>query len=227
MPEGRKITVAIDGPAGSGKSTVSKEVARRLGYAYVDTGAMYRAVALLGMRAGLEPSDREGFIAQAAAARMEFRVTDSGQRFLVNGEDCTDAVRDPAVGALSSPVSAIPRVRTYLTTAQQRMAQGGGVVMEGRDIGTVVCPQAEVKVFVTATPPERARRRYLELKAKGKDVTQEEVLAEITERDQRDSTREVAPLRMAEDAHELITDGLSIEEVVARIIDLAREAEAR
>jgi cytidylate kinase len=223
----RKVTVAIDGPAGSGKSTVSKEVARRLGYAYVDTGAMYRSVALLGMRAGLAPTDREGFIAQAAAARMEFCVTGAGQRFFVNGEDLTDAVRDPEVGALSSPVSAIPEVRTYLTAAQREMAAGGGVVMEGRDIGTVVCPTAEVKVFVTATPPERARRRYLELQAKGEAVTQEQVLAEITERDQRDSTREVAPLRRAEDAVELITDGLSIGEVVARITDKVHEAEAR
>ena len=223
----RKVTVAIDGPAGSGKSTVSKGVARRLGYAYVDTGAMYRTVALLGMRAGLGSTDREGYIAQAAEARMEFRPTDSGQRFFVNGEDFTDAVRDPEVGALSSAVSAIPDVRKHLTAAQQLMAVGGGVVMEGRDIGTVVCPNAEVKVFVTATPPERARRRYLELRAKGEDVTEAEVLAEITERDQRDSSREVAPLRMADDAHELITDGLSIDEVVDRIIALVREAEAR
>ncbi|MBM3474065.1 MAG: (d)CMP kinase [Armatimonadetes bacterium] len=223
----RKVTVAIDGPAGSGKSTVSKEVARRLGYAYVDTGAMYRSVALLGMRAGLAPTDREGFIARAAAARMEFRVIGAGQRFFVNGEDLTDAVRDPEVGALSSPVSAILEVRKHLTAAQQRMAAGGGVVMEGRDIGTVVCPHAEVKVFVTATPPERARRRYLEVKAKGEDVTQEQVLAEISERDQRDSSREVAPLRRAEDAVELITDGLSIDEVVARITEMVREAEAR
>ncbi|MBM3502006.1 MAG: (d)CMP kinase [Armatimonadetes bacterium] len=227
MTPRRPVTVAIDGPAGSGKSTVSKQVARQLGYAYVDTGAMYRAVALLGMRAGLAQEDRAGFAAQAAQARMEFRVTEAGQRFLVNGEDCTEAVRDPAVGARSSPVSAIPEVRQHLTAAQQRLAAGGGVVMEGRDIGTVVCPAAEVKVFVTATPPERARRRYLELQAKGKDVTEAEVLAEITERDRRDSSREVAPLRMAEDAHELVTDGLSIEEVVGRIIDLVREAEAR
>jgi cytidylate kinase len=227
MPDGRKMTVAIDGPAGSGKSTVSKEAARRLRYAYVDTGAMYRAVALLGMRAGLAEDDREGFIAQAAAAQMEFRVGDAGQRFLVNGEDLTDAVRDPAVGALSSPVSAIPEVRQHLTAAQQRLAAGGGVVMEGRDIGTVVCPQAEVKVFVTATPPERARRRWRELQAKGQSITEAEVLAEITERDERDSSRDVAPLRKADDAYELITDGLTIEEVVQRILDLVREAESR
>jgi len=227
MSASRRITVAIDGPAGSGKSTVSKEVARRLGYAYVDTGAMYRAVALLGMRQGLDPSDREGFVAEAAAARMEFRPSEAGQRFLVNGEDFTDAVRDPDVGALSSPVSAIPEVRRHLTAAQRQMAAGGGVVMEGRDIGTVVCPQAEVKVFVTATPQERARRRFLELQGKGEEVTEAEVLAEIGERDRRDSTRDIAPLRKADDAIELITDGMSIEQVVQRIVGLVREAETR
>jgi cytidylate kinase len=227
MGPSRKVTVAIDGPAGSGKSTVSREVARRLGYAYVDTGAMYRAVALLGMRAGLEPTDREGFTAQAASAVMEFRLTDAGQRFFVNGEDFTDAVRDPEVGALSSPVSAIPKVRAYLTAAQRRMAEGGGVVMEGRDIGTVVCPNAEAKVFVTATLRERARRRYLELQAKGEKVTEEEVFAEIAERDRRDSTRDVAPLKRADDAVELITDGMSIDQVVQRIVDLVREVETR
>jgi len=227
MDASRGVTVAIDGPAGSGKSTVSKEVARRLGYAYVDTGAMYRAVALLGMRRGLAESDRAGFIEEAARAQMEFRITGSGQRFFVSGEDLTDAVRDPDVGALSSPVSAVPEVRRYLTAAQQRLAAGGGVVMEGRDIGTVVCPQAEVKAFVTATPEERARRRHLELKAKGEDLTQEEVLAEITERDRRDAGRDVAPLRKADDAVELVTDGMTIDEVVQRIVDLVREAEAR
>jgi len=157
---------------------------------------------------------------------MEFRVTRGGQRFFVNGEDLTDAVRDPDVGALSSPVSAIPEVRKHLTAAQRRLAAGGGVVMEGRDIGTVVCPQAEVKVFVTATPGERARRRYLELKEKGEDLTQAQVLAEITERDQRDAGRDVAPLRKADDALELITDGMSIDEVVGHIVGLVREAEA-
>jgi cytidylate kinase len=227
MGPSRKVTVAIDGPAGSGKSTVSREVARRLGYAYVDTGAMYRAVALLGMRAGLAKPNREGFIAQAASARMEFRLSDAGQRFFVNGEDFTDAVRDPEVGALSSPVSAIPEVRAHLTAGQRRMAEGGGVVMEGRDIGTVVCPDAEAKVFVTATPRERARRRYLELQAKGEEVTEEEVLAEIAERDRRDSTRDVAPLKRADDAVELITDEMSIDQVVQRIVDLVREAETR
>lgn len=193
----------------------------------MDTGAMYRAVALLGMRRGITPGDPDGFIREACRARMEFRVTDGGQRFIVNDEDLTDAVRDPDVGALSSPVSAIPDVRRYLTETQRRMAADGGVVMEGRDIGTVVCPDAEVKVFVTATPEERARRRFLELEAKGEDTTLEEVLAGIQDRDARDSSRAVAPLRRAEDAIELMTDGMSVEAVVARIEDLVREAEAR
>ncbi len=226
MTNRSKMTVAIDGPAGSGKSTVSKEVARRLGYAYVDTGAMYRAVALLGLRKGIDRSDANGFIAEAANALMEFRVTDDGQRFFVNGEDVTAEVRRPEVGELSSPVSAIADVRRHLTEAQRRMARDGGVVMEGRDIGTVVCPEAKVKVFLTASEEERARRRFLELKEKGMDANLEQVRAAIAERDRRDSSREVAPLVKAPDAVELVTDGLSIEQVVDRVIDLARKAEA-
>ena len=226
MDAQQRVTVAIDGPAGSGKSTVSREVARRLGYAYVDTGAMYRAVALLGLRRRIDPADQDGFISEAASAEMEFRVGADGQRFFVNGEDVTDEVRRPEVGKLSSPVSAIPNVRKYLTETQRRMARDGGVVMEGRDIGTVVCPNAEVKVFVTASEEERARRRFLELKAKGVEANLEEVRAAIAERDRRDSSRAVAPLTKAPDAVELVTDGLSIDEVVARIIDLVRKAGA-
>jgi cytidylate kinase len=226
MTKPRGVTIAIDGPAGSGKSTVSRQVARRLGYAYVDTGAMYRAVALLGLRKGIGPADENGFIAEAANAAMEFRVTDEGQRFFVNGEDLTDEVRRPEVGALSSPVSAIAGVRRYLTEAQRRMAEDGGVVMEGRDIGTVVCPDAKAKVFLTASEQERARRRFVELREKGVDADLEEVRAGIAARDQRDSSREVAPLLKAPDAVELVTDGLSIEQVVDRIVDLARKAGA-
>jgi cytidylate kinase len=226
MSAEKRVTVAIDGPAGSGKSTVSREVARRLGYAYVDTGAMYRAAALLGLRKGLSESDHDGFVAQAASAAMEFRVGADGQRFFVNGEDVTEEVRRPEVGALSSPVSAIPAVRKYLTETQRGMAQEGGVVMEGRDIGTVVCPDAEVKVFVTASEEERARRRFRELQSKGIQADLSEVRAAIAERDQRDSSRAVAPLTRAPDAVELVTDGLSIDEVVERILELARKAGA-
>jgi cytidylate kinase len=218
MTQTKRVTVAIDGPAGAGKSTVAKEVARRLGYAYVDTGAMYRAVALLGARRSLAPTDEAGFIAEAASAEMEFRNVDGAQRFFVNREDVTEAVRRPDIGALSSPVSAIPEVRRYLTETQRRMAQGGGVVLEGRDIGTVVCPQAEAKFFVTASPEERARRRCLELRAKGIETDLAAVRAEMADRDRRDSSRAVAPLVKAPDAIEVVTDGLSIEEVVARII---------
>ncbi len=226
MADARRITVAIDGPAGSGKSTVAKTVARELGYAYVDTGAMYRSVALLGMREGLSPDDAEGFIRQAATARMEFRVGESGQRLFVNDEDLTDEVRRPEVSALASPVSAIPDVRKHLTDTQRRMAAGGGVVMEGRDIGTVVCPDAEVKAFVTATPEERARRRFLELQEKGTDTTLEEVLTQMQARDERDSSRDIAPLVKAEDALGIITDRMSIDQVVGVVLDLVREAQA-
>ncbi len=227
MSPERRVTIAIDGPAGAGKSTVAKEVARRLGYAYIDTGAMYRAVALLGLRQGLDRDDSAGFVAQAASAQMEFCVVDGAQRFLVNGEDVTEAVRRPEVGALSSPVSAIPEVRRHLAEAQRRMAAGGGVVMEGRDIGTVVCPGAEVKVFLTASPEERARRRCVEQREKGVACDLGTVRAEMTERDHRDSSRAVAPLTKAPDADELVTDGLSIAEVVERILSRVREVHAR
>ncbi len=226
MTRDRPVTIAIDGPAGAGKSTVAREVARRLGYAYLDTGAMYRAVALLGLRKGLGLDDEAGFITEAASAAMEFHVNDGVQQFLVNGEDLTEAVRAPEVGALSSPVSAIPDVRRYLTEAQRRMAQGGGVVMEGRDIGTVVCPEAEVKVFLTASIGERTRRRCLEQQEKGLDCEPEVVRAGIAERDHRDSSRAVAPLVQAPDAVELVTDGLSIEEVIERILALVREVQS-
>jgi len=225
MDGGRRVTIAIDGPAGAGKSTVAREAARRLGYAYVDTGAMYRVVALLGLRKGLSPDDEAGFIAEAASADMEFRMLDGAQRFFVNGEDVTEAVRAPEVGALSSPVSAIPEVRRYLTETQRRMVRGGGVVMEGRDIGTVVCPGAEVKIFLTASVDERARRRCLEQQEKGLDCDPEAVRAGIAERDHRDSSRAVAPLAKAPDAVELVTDGLSIGEVIERILARVRETQ--
>jgi len=227
MGGNRRVTIAIDGPAGAGKSTVAKEVARRLGYAHLDTGAMYRAVALLGLRQGLGRDDADGFAATARTAQMAFRVVDGAQRLLVNGEDVTEAVRQPDVGALSSPVSAIPEVRRYLTEAQRRLAAGGGVVMEGRDIGTVVCPEAEVKIFLTASHEERARRRSVEQREKGVACDLGTVQAEIAERDRRDSSRAVAPLTKAPDAVELATDGLSIEEVVERILSRVREVQTR
>lgn len=221
-----KIQVAIDGPAGAGKSTVARDVAAALGYTYVDTGAMYRAVAYRALGAGLDPvRDADAIGALAAGLRFGFVDSAEGKRLLVDGEDVSEAIRTPQVGNLSSPVSAIPAVREHLVAAQRAMASSGGTLMEGRDIGTVVLPGAQVKVFLTATPQERARRRQAQLADKGIRQDLDQILADIMERDHRDSTRAVAPLRPAEDAVEIISDGLEREEVVALICDLVRKAE--
>lgn len=219
----KKLTVAIDGPAGAGKTTVSRRVAETLGYAYVDTGAMYRAVAWRALRDGIDPGDERAVTDLAERLSFDFRVGEDGQsRLFVDGEDVSAAVRQPEVTRLSSPVSAIPGVRRTLVARQRAMGAAGGVVMEGRDIGTVVFPDADVKVFLTASDEERARRRTEELRARGEPAAFDEVLAGIRERDHRDSSRADSPLRQADDAVLLVTDGLSIDEVVARIVDLCR-----
>lgn len=213
--------VAIDGPAGAGKSTVAKGVAEATGYTYIDTGAMYRAVAYRALQAGLEVGLDDVAIGELARGlEFEFVTREGARRLLVDGEDVSEVIRTPEVGALSSPVSTIPAVREHLVAAQRRMARSVPVVMEGRDIGTVVFPDARLKVFLTASAEERARRRYEELRAKGERVSYEEVLAAQRERDERDSSRALAPLRPAEDAVHVDTDGLSAEQVVARILQL-------
>jgi CMP/dCMP kinase len=221
-----KVRIAIDGPAGAGKSTVARDVADALGYTYIDTGAMYRAVAYLAYEAGLDPGrDPAAIGALAGTLRFEFRDGEGGKRLFVDDEDVSEAIRTPLMGNLSSPVSAIPLVREHLVAAQRAMASAGGTLMEGRDIGTVVLPGAQVKVFLTATPEERARRRKAQLADKGILQDLQEILADIIERDHRDSTREVAPLRPAEDAVEIVSDGMAREQVVERICALVRAAE--
>jgi cytidylate kinase len=218
------LKVAIDGPAGAGKSTVARDVAAELGYVFIDTGAMYRAVAYFAKERGLAPGTNDDEIGRLAGQLThEFRTVDDGRHLFVDGTDVEAVVRLPEVARLSSPVSAIPLVRHNLVIAQRQMAAGGGIVMEGRDIGTVVLPDAEVKVFLTASPQERARRRYRQLRESGMEVNYEDILHEQNVRDQRDSSRAVAPLRKAEDATEILSDGLAREEVVARIVGLVRE----
>lgn len=218
------IKVAIDGPAGAGKSTVARDVAHELNYIFIDTGAMYRAVAYHAKQRGLAPGMNDDQIGQLAGQLLyEFRTVDDGRHLFVNGEDVEAVVRLPEVGRLSSPVSAIPLVRHNLVIAQRQMAAGGGIVMEGRDIGTVVLPDAEVKIFLTATPQERARRRYRQLREQGIELSYEDILHEQNVRDQRDSSRAVAPLRKAEDALEILSDDLTREQVVAKIVELVRE----
>ncbi len=221
MTEATGCMVAIDGPAGAGKSTIARAVAEHCGYTYVDTGAMYRAVALHAMRAGLDPAaDAETIAETAARLHFEFRAVGDGQHLFVDGEDVERAVRAPEVGNLSSPVSAIPSVREHLVAAQRRMAERVPVVMEGRDIGTVVFPHALLKVFLTASAEERARRRYEQLSVAGQAADLAQILADQRARDLRDMTREVAPLRKADDAVEIDTDPLTIEQVVERVVGL-------
>ena len=217
----KRETIAIDGPAGAGKSTVARYVAQRLGYTYVDSGAMYRAAALLVQRNAVPVTEEDEITALIRAARIEFRDAgdDSGtQRVFLNEEDVTDEIRTPEVASLASHISAIPGVRRALVTLQQQMAAQGGVVMEGRDIGTVVAPDAELKIFLTASPEERATRRHAELIARGGAATLEAVRADQDERDERDTTRSVSPLVAAPDAVILQSDGLTPEEIVEDII---------
>lgn len=223
----RRPVVAVDGPAGAGKSTVARLAAERLGYLYVDTGAMYRAVGLACLREGIALDDHVGVAAVARGLGFRFvREADGSVRVLANDEDVTDAVRTEVVGAAASRVGLLPEVRAALVAAQREVGRMGGIVMEGRDIQTNVFPEAEVKIFLTASVAERARRRVGELELRGHTPPPlEEVVRAIAERDQRDSERPTAPLAQAPDATAIDTDGLSIEEVVSRVVELARAAE--
>ncbi|EDY38760.1 bifunctional pantoate ligase/cytidylate kinase [Cyanobium sp. PCC 7001] len=219
----RAPIVAIDGPAGAGKSTVTRAFARRLGLVYLDTGAMYRAVTWWLQRQGVDRSDAAAVAPQLADLQLGFQGTGSEQRVLLQGHDITEAIRSPEVTAEVSLVAAHGCVRDALTAQQQAMGTRGGLVAEGRDIGTAVFPEADLKVFLTATVAERARRRAHDLRERGFAVpAMAELEAQIAERDHRDSTRAVAPLRMAHDAVELVTDGMGIDAVIEALLDLFR-----
>lgn len=210
--------VAIDGPMGSGKSTVARRVAERLGYLYLDTGAMYRAVGLLATEAGVELDDEAAVAPIAAAAGLRF---DGEGRLFAGDRDVSGLIRSLEMGAAASVVSVLPGVRRVLVERQRTLGSGADIVMEGRDIGTNVFPEAEVKVYLTARPEVRAARRAEELCAKGEEVDVDQVLVALRERDRRDSEREVAPLRKAADAVEVDTSDLSLEEVVAAVVAVA------
>ena len=207
--------IALDGPSGVGKSTTARGVARALGWDYLDTGAMYRAVTLAVIRAGADPADRAALDRVLAGLSLALE----GSRVFLSGEEVSEAIRSPEVTRAVSRVSAEPRVREVMVEQQRAIGQRGRWVVDGRDIGTVVFPEACCKIFLTASPEARAHRRYMELEAKGSAPAFEEVLADLQRRDEADSTRAVAPLRKADDALELDSSHLSLEAVVARIVD--------
>jgi CMP/dCMP kinase len=213
--------VTIDGPSGSGKGTISRAVARKVGWHLLDSGALYRLVALGGSGAGLAPDDEAGHAALAARMDVLFRVAaDGGEHISLEGRDVTAAIRSEEAGQGASRVAAWPAVRQALLARQRAFARPPGLVADGRDMGTVVFPKAELKIFLTATPQERALRRHKQLKDKGSDVSLPALSREIAERDLRDRTREVAPLKAAPDACVIDSTGLSVEQVVQRVLEL-------
>lgn len=216
------INVAIDGPAGAGKSTIAKAAAKALGYIYVDTGALYRTVALGVVRAGVLESD-DGIAALLPNLLVELKFVDGSQHVYLNGEDVSDLIRTPEISMGASKVSAVPAVRAFLLDLQRDLAKKNNVIMDGRDIATVVLPNAQVKIFLSATPECRARRRYKELVEKGQTVTYEDVLADVNRRDYQDSHREIAPLKPSADSIMADTSELDLQQSTDLIINIIRE----
>lgn len=214
---GLKEVIAIDGPAGAGKSTVAKLLAARLGFTYLDTGAMYRAVALL---AGREQADPDEAAQLAEAMDLRFEPSETGQQLIVNGENVTSLIRTPEIGDAASALSTHSAIRKELVRRQQAMIAKGKMVLEGRDTTTVVCPDARLKIYLTASVKERARRRFLEYQGEPNSPTLQEIEESIAARDLRDSTREDSPLRVAEEAVVVDSDAMTVEEVVDKILEL-------
>ena len=221
-------SVAIDGPAGAGKSTLARQAAKELGFLYVDTGAIYRTVALKVLRTGTDPADE----AQVSALLEGLDISmdygpDGEQRMFLEGEDVSKAIREHRVSGLTSQVSAIPAVRAFLLDFQRRLAREHSVVMDGRDIGTVVLPDADVKIFLTAAPEARAKRRLLELEQRSQQADFDTILHDIIQRDEQDRSRPIAPLRQAEDAVLLDTTHLNLEESLQSLLTLIKEGTAQ
>lgn len=214
--------VAIDGPAGAGKSTIAKLVAKEKGYIYVDTGAMYRGLAIHFLDKGIQPQETEKVIEACKDAEVTIAYEDAVQHVYLNGKDISSRLRNEEVGNMASVTSVIPEVRKKLLELQQNLAKTQNVIMDGRDIGTCVLPHADVKVYLTASVETRAKRRYQELQEKGEDCNLEEIAHDIEERDRRDMTREIAPLKQAEDAVLVDSSNMTIAEVVKTIVDLCR-----
>lgn len=218
----KKIIIAIDGPAASGKSSSAKIIAETLGYTYIDTGAMYRAVTLAFLKTKREYVEKE-VIELCDKIKIELFPSDKGQRTFLDGEDVSDAIRTPEVTKWVSPVSAIAEVREKLVDMQRKMGENGGIVMDGRDIGTVVFPNAELKIFLIASVKTRAMRRFKEHQVKGENLTMEEIEKDIIRRDEYDSTRETSPLTKAPDAIEIDTSDMTLDEQSQYIVKLAEK----
>ena len=218
------FAIAIDGPAGAGKSTIARKVAAELSIIYVDTGAMYRAIGAYAIRKGVDTKDAESVAALLPEISLELSYSEEqGQRIFLNGEDVSTEIRLPEMGMAASNVSAIPDVRAFLFQQQRSMAKRQSVIMDGRDIGTVVLPDAEVKIFLTASPEERARRRWKEFSEKGLPDTYEEILADVIRRDEQDMNRPIAPLKQADDAVLLDSTELNFAQTVEKVKEIIKE----
>jgi len=218
MAKKNGLVIAIDGPSGAGKSTTARLLAERLGYIYIDTGAMYRSIGWKAKREGIDPEDEEGLADLCARTVVTIKKDNKDPKIFVDGIDVSGEIRTPDMGMMASAVSKSPAVRARLLTLQRELGKSGGVVMDGRDIGTVVFPEADMKFYLDASVEERGRRRFVELKAKGMDVDRARITQEIRDRDRQDSGRKIAPLRQADDALLIDSSEMSIDDVLDRMI---------
>ena len=221
------LKIALDGPGGAGKSTVARAVAAKLGLLYVDTGALYRAIGLYVRRHDIDPKDEAAVTALLPSVTLDLTHENGEQKVYLCGEDVSGLIRTPEISMYASSVSAHPSVRAFLLETQRSIAEHADVIMDGRDIGTVIFPDADVKIFLTATPEDRAQRRYLELREKGQDVRYEDILADIKQRDLQDTTRKNAPLRRAEDAVLLDNSGFEFPQSVEAVLSIIKEKTGR
>ena len=217
------VNIAIDGPAGAGKSSTAKLVAKKLGYIYVDTGALYRTVGLYSIRKGIDTKNAEKVIATLPDVKVELKCVDGAQHVFLNGEDVSEAIRTPEASMGASNVSAIPKVREFLFDLQRKIAAENDCIMDGRDIGTVVLPNADVKIFLTTSVEERANRRYKEMIEKGEEADYNDILEDIKKRDYQDSHREIAPLKQADDAIYVDNGGYNLEDGAEDLLRIIKE----
>lgn len=217
------INIAIDGPSGAGKSTLSRKLAKSLGFLYVDTGALYRAVGLYMYENGILPDDESSVVKALDNVKVELKYADGEQAVILNGKNVSDDIRKHEISEYASKVSALPEVRKFLFNTQRSIAKHNNVIMDGRDIGTVVLSDAQIKIYLTATAEDRAKRRFDELRERGQDVNFEQIYNDVIERDERDINREIAPLKQAEDAVLVDTTGFSFDESYNKLISIIKE----